>query len=100
MAVGAQYTNKPFAKSDSRILHQKCQELIVKVGNTRIIPSSIFADARQYKDTIKITDRLDLLQAVFLVEFLSHFKAKRASSSLSDVFRLVYNQVSSPAPIS
>jgi len=34
MAVGAQYTNKPFAKSDSRILHQKCQELIVKVGNT------------------------------------------------------------------
>jgi hypothetical protein len=35
MAVGAQYTDKPFAKSDSRILHQKCQELILKVGPRR-----------------------------------------------------------------
>lgn len=49
---------------------------------------------RKYKDTIKTTGRLDLLQAVFLVELLSHFKAKRASSSLSEVFRAVYNQVS------
>ena len=33
MAIGAQYTNKPFARDDSRILHQKCQELIGQVGS-------------------------------------------------------------------
>jgi hypothetical protein len=32
MAIGAQYTNEPFARSDSRILHQKCQEVIAQVG--------------------------------------------------------------------
>lgn len=32
MAIGAQYTDNPFAKSDSRILHHKCQDLIIKVG--------------------------------------------------------------------
>jgi hypothetical protein len=31
MAVGAQYADEPFAKSDSRILHEKCLELITKV---------------------------------------------------------------------
>ena len=47
----------------------------------------------QYKDSLKTTTRLDHLQAVFLVEILSHFKAKRAPLSLSEVFRAVYNQV-------
>jgi hypothetical protein len=32
MAIGAQYTNEPFARRDSCILHQKCQELIAQVG--------------------------------------------------------------------
>jgi Fungal specific transcription factor domain len=32
MAVGAQYCDRGFAKSDSRILHGKCQELISKVS--------------------------------------------------------------------
>jgi hypothetical protein len=31
MAVGAQYTDEQFAKGDSRILHEKCMELITKV---------------------------------------------------------------------
>jgi hypothetical protein len=31
MAIGAQYAQELFAGSDSRILHEKCQELIVKV---------------------------------------------------------------------
>jgi hypothetical protein len=31
MAIGAQYTDEQFAKSDSRILHEKCLELITKV---------------------------------------------------------------------
>jgi hypothetical protein len=30
MAIGAQYSQELFAGSDSRILHEKCQELIVK----------------------------------------------------------------------
>lgn len=44
MAVGAQYTDKPFAKSDSRILHQKCQELIVKVSGQHKSCATQFAD--------------------------------------------------------
>jgi hypothetical protein len=31
MAVGAQYADEPFAKNDSRVLHEKCLELITKV---------------------------------------------------------------------
>jgi hypothetical protein len=33
MAIGAQYTDETFAGSDSRILHEKCQELIAKVSS-------------------------------------------------------------------
>jgi hypothetical protein len=33
MAIGAQYAQELFAGSDSRILHEKCQELIAKVLN-------------------------------------------------------------------
>jgi hypothetical protein len=31
MAMGAQYVDEPYAKGDSRILHEKCLELITKV---------------------------------------------------------------------
>jgi hypothetical protein len=34
MAIGAQYAQELFAGSDSRILHEKCQELIAKVWNS------------------------------------------------------------------
>jgi hypothetical protein len=33
------------------------------------------------------------MQGVVLVEFLSHFKAKRAPDDLSEVFRAVYDKV-------
>jgi hypothetical protein len=33
------------------------------------------------------------MQAVVLVEFMSHFKAKRAPDDLSEVFRAVYDKV-------
>jgi hypothetical protein len=38
MAIGAQYTDETFAGSDSRILHEKCQELIAKVNSIVPIP--------------------------------------------------------------
>ena len=94
MAIGAQCTNEPFARSDSRILHQKCQEVIDQVGKD-ISPlcQEKCLRKQQSKDFLKATVHLDLLQAVFLVELLSHFKAKRAPSSLSEAFRAIYNQV-------
>jgi hypothetical protein len=76
MAIGAQYTDEQFAKGDSRILHEKCLELITK-----------------YKQTLRTTKRLDYMQAIFLVELFSHFKAKRAASSLSEIFMETYEQL-------
>ncbi|KAF2399510.1 hypothetical protein EJ06DRAFT_522406 [Trichodelitschia bisporula] len=73
MAIGAQYTDEPAARHDSRILHEKCLELIAKC-----------------KLELSATPRLDYMQAVVLVEFMSQFKAKRAASALSDVFMTTY----------
>jgi hypothetical protein len=74
MAIGAQYTtDEQFARADSRILHEKCLELIAK-----------------YKQTLSTAGRLDHMQAIFLVEVFSHFKAKRAASQLSEVFLSIY----------
>ncbi|KAF2435485.1 hypothetical protein EJ08DRAFT_692732 [Tothia fuscella] len=76
MAIGAQYTDEQFAKGDSRILHEKCLELINK-----------------YKQTLSSSKRLDYMQAIFLVELFSHFKAKRAAPALSDIFIETYDQL-------
>jgi len=93
MAIGAQYTNEPFARNDSQVLHQKCQELIAQVGKIANFLCVECLREQQCKDFLKTTAHLDHLQAVFLVELLSHFKAKRAPSSLSEVFRAIYDQV-------
>jgi hypothetical protein len=76
MSIGAQYTDEQFAKGDSRILHEKCLELITK-----------------YKAVLRSTARIDYMQALFLVEMFSHFKAKRATSQLSEIFVETYNEL-------
>lgn len=76
MSIGAQYNDDHFAKGDSRILHEKCQELITK-----------------YKSSLRSTARIDYMQAIFLVEMFSHFKAKRATSQLSEMFSETYGQL-------
>jgi hypothetical protein len=81
MAVGAQYSEEWFAPSDSRILHEKCQEVIVK---------------NQY--SISATFKVEIMQAVVLAEFLAQFKAKRAPEGLSEIFRAVYDNVSAKYP--
>lgn len=73
MATGAQYTYEPFAHSDSRILHGKCLELISK-----------------YKNLLATGTRQDYMQAIFLVEVFTQFKAKRSPQRLSDVFLSMY----------
>ncbi|KIW09019.1 uncharacterized protein PV09_00914 [Verruconis gallopava] len=73
MAIGAQYADEEFARSDSRILHEKCLELIAK-----------------YKDVLLTATRLDYMQAIFLVEVMSHYRAKRTAPRLSEVFLSVY----------
>lgn len=76
MSIGAQYNDGHFAKGDSRILHEKCQELLSK-----------------YRSSLRSTERIDYMQAIFLVEMFSHFKAKRATSSLSELFNDIYSQL-------
>lgn len=77
MSIGAQYNDGHFSKGDSRILHEKCQELISK-----------------YRPSLRSTERIDYMQAIFLVEMFSHFKAKRATSQLSELFNDTYGQLS------
>jgi hypothetical protein len=82
MAIGAQYADEvSFASSDSKILHEKCQELI-----------------NENKTAFCTSPRLEVMQAVVLVEFLSHFKAKRAPESLSAVFKAIYDKVRGLTP--
>jgi hypothetical protein len=76
MAIGAQYTKEPFSLGDSRILHEKCVELITK-----------------YKQPLASAGRLDYMQAIFLVEVFSHFRAKRAATQLSEAFLNMYNSL-------
>jgi hypothetical protein len=73
MAIGAQYTYEPYSRGDSRILHGKCLELIAK-----------------YKDVLSSGSRQDYMQAIFLVEVYTQFKAKRSPPHLSDVFLSMY----------
>jgi Fungal specific transcription factor domain len=83
MAVGAQYSEQWFAPSDSRILLEKCLDVILK-----------------NRASILSTSNLELLQAVVLAEFLLQFKAKRAPESLSDSFCTVYDSVCCGLPCS
>jgi hypothetical protein len=73
MAIGAHYCDPV----DSRILYDKCQEVMLK-----------------YKASITSTSKLEIMQAVVLAEFLAHFKAKRAPEGLTAIFRAVYDNVS------
>ncbi len=47
----------------------------------------------QNKATVSNSNKLETMQAVVLVEFMSHFKANRTSEDLSEVFRAVYDKV-------
>ncbi|QDS70775.1 hypothetical protein FKW77_004021 [Venturia effusa] len=73
MSIGAQYDDGHLAKSDARILHQKCQELISR-----------------HKSSLRSATRPDYMQAIFLVEMFSHFKAQRANPQSSDMFNSIY----------
>lgn len=74
MAIGAQHDRDPVARSDSRILHGKCVELISK-----------------HKDVLSSGTRLEYMQAIFLVEVFTQFKAKRSAACLSQVFLKMYD---------
>ncbi|KAF2665284.1 hypothetical protein BT63DRAFT_416854 [Microthyrium microscopicum] len=75
MAIGAQFTHEWFAGSDSRILLERCAEKITK----------------QYQQPSAMP--LEIMQAVVLLEYLSHFKAKRAPETLSKLFIGVYDML-------
>lgn len=74
MAIGAQYSHGQLAGSDSRILHERCEEFIEN-------------------QPVQAYSNLELMQVIVLVEFLSHFKAKRAPDTLSEAFLAVYDRL-------
>ncbi|CAI6342156.1 unnamed protein product [Periconia digitata] len=77
IAIGGQYSSDPSVKRKSRILHDRCMKLL----NLRDF--SVMTEG----------DRTCDWQALFLVEVLSQYRARRAAKSLSLRFEMVYRQL-------
>ncbi|PVH92195.1 hypothetical protein DM02DRAFT_701074 [Periconia macrospinosa] len=77
IAIGGQYSNDPSVKRKSRILHDRCMKLL---GQREF---SVMTEA----------DRTCDWQALFLVEVLSQYRARRAAKSLSSRFETVYRHL-------
>ncbi|KAF2707908.1 hypothetical protein K504DRAFT_511845 [Pleomassaria siparia CBS 279.74] len=74
IAVGGQYSTDPSVKRKSRILHDRCMKLLEKACHTVMIEPERFRDQ----------------QALFLVEILSQYRARRAAKTLSIRFESLY----------
>ncbi|KAF2791586.1 hypothetical protein K505DRAFT_339452 [Melanomma pulvis-pyrius CBS 109.77] len=77
IAVGGQYSNDPSVKRKSRILHDRCMKLLDK----------------RNLDVIVEPERLCDQQALFLVEVLSQYRARRAAKTLSTRFEGLYQKL-------
>ncbi|KKY18284.1 putative c2h2 finger domain [Diplodia seriata] len=78
IAIGSQYSSVVGARAESRALHEKCLKALAKREHV-----GLPTDAR-------VCD----MQAVFLVELLSQFRGKRASTNLSATFQGMFRKVS------
>ncbi|KAF2683033.1 hypothetical protein K458DRAFT_390311 [Lentithecium fluviatile CBS 122367] len=76
VAIGGQYSNDAAVKRKSRILHDRCIKLLEK----------------RDLDVMTESDRLCDSQAIFLIEVLSQYRARRASKSLSTRFETMYHR--------
>ncbi|PSN72392.1 hypothetical protein BS50DRAFT_484447 [Corynespora cassiicola Philippines] len=77
IALGGQYSNDASTKRKSRILHDRCLKLL---------------DKRDLDVTTE-PERLADYQALFLIEVLSQYRARRAAKSLSTRFEGLYHQL-------
>jgi Fungal specific transcription factor domain len=94
MAIGAQYSSEILAGTDSRILHERCEESVQNVRIDSPLFHEVSLTFQQQKSTV--CKSLETMQFIVLVEFLSQFKAKRAPDNLSEAFIVVYDQVCHP----
>ncbi|KAF2186147.1 hypothetical protein K469DRAFT_146292 [Zopfia rhizophila CBS 207.26] len=78
IAIGAQYSSDPSAKRKSRILHDRCLKLLDK----------------RDMDMLTEPERLCDYQALFLVEVLSQYRARRAAKTLTNRFETMYQKFS------
>jgi hypothetical protein len=76
IAIGAQYSNDPTAKRKGRVIHDRCLKLF---------------DKRDL-DVMTEPERLCDWQALFLVEVLSQYRARRAAKTLSPRFESLYQK--------
>ncbi|KAF2634247.1 hypothetical protein P280DRAFT_494410 [Massarina eburnea CBS 473.64] len=76
IAIGGQYSNDALVKRKSRILHDRCMKLL---------------DKRDL-DIMTEADRLCDWQALFLIEVLSQYRARRAATRLSSRFETLYHR--------
>ncbi|KAF2846557.1 hypothetical protein T440DRAFT_521733 [Plenodomus tracheiphilus IPT5] len=74
IAVGGQYSSDASVKRKSRVLHDRCVKLL----------------ERRQQVTMTEPERLMDHQAIFLIEFLSQFRARRSSKVLTGHFVKVY----------
>ncbi|KAF1972679.1 hypothetical protein BU23DRAFT_155949 [Bimuria novae-zelandiae CBS 107.79] len=77
IAIGGQYSNDASVKRKSRILHDRCMKLL---------------DKREL-DVMTEADRICDWQALFLVEVLSQYRARRAAKTLSSRFETLYQKL-------
>ncbi|KAF1950618.1 hypothetical protein CC80DRAFT_226617 [Byssothecium circinans] len=77
IAIGGQYSNDACVKRKSRILHDRCMKLLEKRDH----------------DVMTEADRLYDWQALFLVEFFSQYRARRAAKKLSPRFESMYQKL-------
>lgn len=76
IAIGGQYSTDAAVKRKSRILHDRCIKLL----------------AKREHDVMTEGDRLGDWQALFLIEVLSQYRARRASNTLSARFGIMYRK--------
>ncbi|KAF2133716.1 hypothetical protein P153DRAFT_380904 [Dothidotthia symphoricarpi CBS 119687] len=77
IAVGGHYSTDASVRRKSRILHERCIELL----------------ERRHRNPLASFERLCDYQAIFLVELLSQYLSRRVSRVLSPRFELMYHKM-------
>lgn len=95
VAIGSQYDTRHNAKEYSLALLEACLKLLSKVSQAPspdligITPLTLLIQRTPITSRSRITD----IQTVFLLEFLSKFRSRRADVQISHRFRSLYGSV-------
>ncbi|KAF2743760.1 hypothetical protein M011DRAFT_480494 [Sporormia fimetaria CBS 119925] len=83
IAIGAQYSNDPRDKCKAGILHDRCMQLLEKRELEGVMESGRLCDS----------------QAIVLLEYLSQYRARRWTKTLSPRFLHLYTRLSKDAGV-